>query len=115
MTGQDLRLDLGDAQATRDGLRRGAVVAGEHDNANAVRGEGSQRLGGGLLDRIGDRNDAGRLAVDSEENGGRPIAAQAFGFLTHGGGVDVQFGEETRIAERDLFTLDRSGHPFPRG
>ena len=64
----------------RDGLRCGAVVAGEHDDANAVSGERFQRVRSGLLDRIGNGNDANRLAVDGEENSGRTIAAQTFGF-----------------------------------
>ena len=55
------------------------------------------------------------LAVDGEENRGRTLAAQAFGVRAQGGGVDVQFREETRIAERDLFALDRAGHAFARG
>ena len=43
----------------RDGLRGGAVVAGEHHHANAVGGQRPQRVRRRRFDRIGDGNDAG--------------------------------------------------------
>ena len=56
--------------------------------------------GGGFLDRIGDGDDAGRLAVDGEENGGGAVAAQAFGVGGECIGVDSELLEERGGAER---------------
>ena len=65
---------------------RGAVVAGQHDDAHAVVAQRFQRLGRRRLDRIGDGDDAGDSAVDRDErspwrrrraNGRRRLRAQS--------------------------------------
>ena len=77
-SGRNLGFDLVDAEPPRHRLRRGAVVAGQHDDADFFRRDGSQRLGGRRSYRIGDGDDAGRAAVDGEKDRRRAVAAQAF-------------------------------------
>ena len=59
VVGQHLGLDPVDAQAAGDGLGGDPVVAGEHDDLDAVRAQGGQRRGGGVLDRVGDGEEPG--------------------------------------------------------
>ena len=99
--GQHLRLDLVDAEMARDRLRGGAVVAGEHHHAQAFAPQRRQRGGRRFLDRIGDRDHAGELAVERDEDRGRAVAPQALGFRFQRGGRDAELGEERRIAEHD--------------
>ena len=54
-----------------------AVVAGQHDDAHAVRAQAVERRRRRRLDRIGDGDDAGRLAVDGDEQHRRAVAAAA--------------------------------------
>ncbi len=89
---QDFRLDLGNAQALGDGECGGAVVAGEHHHAHAVGGQCSECRRCGGFDRVGDRDDAGQLAVHAEEYGGGAVAAQALGFSGERRCIDIQFG-----------------------
>ena len=77
--GQHLGLDLVDAEMARDRLRGGAVVAGEHHHAQPVAAQRRERGGRRLLHRIGDRDDAGELAVERDEDRGRAVAAQPLG------------------------------------
>ena len=63
----------------RHGLGRGRVVAGQHDDADAGRLERGDRSRGRRLDRIGNGDDAGRLAVDGDEDGGGAFPAQLVG------------------------------------
>ena len=78
LLGQHLGLDLVDAELLRHRLGRGAVVAGQHDDAHASRAcSASSAAGRRRLDRIGDRDDARGLAVDREEDRGRAVAAAA--------------------------------------
>ena len=63
VVGQHLGLDPVDAQAAGDGLGGDLVVAGEHDDLDALRSQRLERGGGGLLDGVGDgehARDAGR-------------------------------------------------------
>ena len=52
----------------------------------------------------------GELAVDRDEDRGRAVAPQPLGLGVERGGVDAQFGQERRIAERDPAALDRADH-----
>ena len=76
VVGQDLGLDPVDAEAAGDGFGGDPVVAGEHDDLDAVGAQRLERLGGGVLDRVGDGDDAGDLAVDADEDGGGAVGAQ---------------------------------------
>ena len=51
-----------------DGLGRGLVVAGRHDDLEAERVQLGDGLGGCRLDRIGDGDEPGKLAADGEEH-----------------------------------------------
>src|SRR3546814_6478684 len=56
---QHLGLDLIDAELARNGLGGRPVVAGEHDDPQAVRAELPYGLRRGLLDRVRDADQAG--------------------------------------------------------
>ena len=59
--------------------RGGAVVAGQHDDADAIRPQARERRRRRRLDRVGDGDDPGRLAVDRDEHRGRAVAPQRVG------------------------------------
>ena len=62
------------------------------------------------LDRIGDADDAGELAVDAEEYRGGAVGAQPLGFLRQRLRIDVELAEEFGIAEREPLALDHADH-----
>ena len=68
LVGQHFGLDVGDAKAARDGLRRGPVVAGQHDDVDALRRQRLQRLRRRRLHRVGDGEHSRQLAVDGDED-----------------------------------------------
>ena len=106
--GQHLGLDLVDAERSRHGLRGGAVVAGQHDDAKAFGPQRLQRSGCGLLHRVGDGDDAGELAVDGDEDRGRAVAAHPFGFGVERLRRNAELAEKRRVAERDALSLDHA-------
>ena len=59
--------------------RRGAIVAGQHDDADALGAQRGERVRRRLLDRIGDGDDAGELAIDRDEHRGGAVAPQFLG------------------------------------
>ncbi len=61
---QNIGLDLGDTERLRHRLRGRDVVAGQHDDAQAVGAQLPERLLRARLDRIGDGDDAGSPAID---------------------------------------------------
>ena len=103
---QHLGLDLVDRQPPRHGLRGGAVVAGEHDDADALPAQRRERVRRRRLDRIGDRDQAGGRAVDRDEDHGRAVLAQLLGFFRQRVGRDAELGEPARIAEREAPPVD---------
>ena len=52
------------------------------------------------------------LAVDGEEDRGGAVAAQALGFVGERRGIDIQFVEESGVAEREPLALDHADHAF---
>ena len=115
LVGQHLGLDLADAETARDGLRGRAVVAGEHDDADAVGAQGFERGLRRCLHRIGDGDDGGRLAVDADKDRGGPVSAQLVGFRGERARVDPQLLEETCIAERHALAVDGAERPLAGG
>ena len=57
----------------------GAVVAGQHDDLDAVACQRFQRRGRRRLHGIGNREHTGQLAVDCDVDDGGPVIAQVFG------------------------------------
>ena len=51
------------------------VLTGEHDHAQAFSVEVADGFGGGVLDRVGDRDHAGGATVDGQEHRGGALAA----------------------------------------
>ena len=79
VVGQHLGLDPVDAEAAGDGLGGDPVVAGEHDDLDAVGAQRLERRGGGLLDGVGDGDDPGDLVVDADEDDGGAVGAEPVG------------------------------------
>jgi hypothetical protein len=63
LLGQHFGFNVRYAELGRDGLGRGAVVAGQHYNANPVGLKVLKRRRSRCLDRIGHRDDTRRSAV----------------------------------------------------
>ena len=89
VVGQHVGLDPVDAEAAGDGFGGDPVVAGEHDDLDALGTERLERFGGGRLDRVGDGEDARHRAVDADEDGGRTFGAQPVGFARVSGPVSM--------------------------
>src|SRR5215475_9456422 len=77
---QHLGFDLGNPELLRNGLRRGAVVAGQHDDLDAFGRERLQRFRRRRLHGIGDRKQSSESAVDRNTNDSCAVGAQPFGF-----------------------------------
>ena len=100
MVGQHLGLDAVDAEAAGDGLGGDPVVAGEHDDLDALGAQRLERLGGGLLDRVGDGDDPGDLLVDADEDDGGAVGAEPVRLGRERAGVDALAGQEVGAAEQ---------------
>ena len=98
-----------------DRLRRGAAVAGQHDDADPVLAERPERLGRRGLDRVGHRDQARRAIVDDEEHRRLPFPAQRLGPLAELPRGHAERLQEPRVAKRDAAARDRARHPLPRG
>jgi hypothetical protein len=101
LLGQHVGLHLVDAELAGHGLRGGAVVAGQHHDAQPSRASCDDRLRRGLLDRIGDAEQAGDAAVERDEHHRLALGAQRFGALGEGTGIDAEVLEQRAVAERD--------------
>ena len=92
----------------RHSERRGAIVAGQHDDGDALRLQRRECRRRRRLDRIGDGEEAGELAVDGDENDRGTVVAQALGVVAQRVGGEAEFGKEFGVAERDAATLDQA-------
>ena len=79
VAGANLGQYLGDAQFLGDGLSRGAVVTGQHHQAQPLGPQTGKRLGGRGLDRVGQVEHACGLAVDGHQHDRMALAAWCFG------------------------------------
>src|SRR5690606_21442742 len=104
--GQDLRVNLVNAELPRDRLGGGAVIAGEHDDADAFAVQRLQRLGRRPLYGIGDGEDARDLAIHGGEDRGRAIGAELVGYVRERVRGDADLHQILRVAERDCLALD---------
>ena len=109
LLGQHFRLDFGDAELTRDGVGGGAVVAGQHDDADAFGAERGERRGRRLPDGVGDADHTGDLAARSRRRSRwRRRARRRVGL---GGPIadgDVRVGEVAGVADEDRLALDHA-------
>ncbi len=115
MLGQHLRLDLLDAEAMGHRFGGDPIVAGEHDDLDALLPQGAQRGGGARFDGIGDRDDPGGALVDADVDDGRTLGAQLIGAGGQLMGVDVMGGQEIRTAQDHGAALDHAKHTKPDG
>ena len=81
LIGQHFRLDLGDAEAPRDGICRRPVVAGQHDDLDAISRQRLQRIRRRRFHGVGDGEQSGQFAVDRHVDHGRAVAAQTLGLI----------------------------------
>ena len=93
LIGKDVGFDFGNAETPGDRHRGGAVVAGQHDHADVRLGQSFERRRSRRLDRLGDGENAGGLAVDGEENRRGAVITLRLRRLVQSGGIDAQFGE----------------------
>ena len=103
---QNLGVHFDDAQSAGDGHGRGAVVTGEHHDANAIGPQAFKRGGGRGLDGIGDGDHAGRSAIDRDQHGGAALGSQALGLGFQCGGIDMQVLQQGRIPHGNGATID---------
>ena len=73
---QHLGQHLVDAHLPGDGLGRPPVVAGDHHRTQAHAVQPGDGCRGRVLEHVGDRHDAGRVAVDGDEHGGLALGGQ---------------------------------------
>ena len=94
----------------RHGLRGGAVVAGQHDDADSVGPQARQRRRRRRLDRIGDGDDAGGLAVDGNEHGRRAVAPRVRRLgAPERRARNAEILQKLGVADGDLAAVDRAG------
>ena len=101
LIGQHFGLDVGDAELPRDGVGRGPVVAGQHDDLDAFGRQRLQRIRRRRLDRIGDGEQPRQLAVDGDVDHGGAVAAQALALVVQRLRIDAERLQEVRVAEHD--------------
>ncbi len=115
MLGQDFRLHLGDAELAGHCVRRRSIVAGQHDDLDALSIESGERIGGRRLYGIGNRENPGRPSVDRHQDCGCAVAAQLIGFLLEGRRVGPGLAEEGSIPDHNPAALDFADHALARG
>ena len=81
LVGQHFRLDVGDAEAFCDGVRRGPVVAGQHDDLDALGRQRFERIRRRRLHGVRNGEQACQLAVDRHVDHGRALAAQTLALI----------------------------------
>jgi hypothetical protein len=74
------------------------VIAGEHDDLDAVCSQAIKRRPRGRLDRVADRDDAARLAVDGNKQRRRTLAAQFVGIAAQVARFDPQVRQQLGVA-----------------
>jgi hypothetical protein len=74
VVGEDLGLDMFDAETPGHALGGDSVVAGEHDDLDAFDAQRPQRCWRGLLDGVRDGDDSCHLIVDADEDNGGSVA-----------------------------------------
>ena len=99
---------LVDAEPRGDRLGGGLVVAGGHDDLQPERMKLGDGLGGGGLDRIGDRHQAGKLAVGAEEHHRLAVFAPGLGRGGERRDVDAGALHQPLIAEQHHAAADAS-------
>ncbi len=110
LVGQDLGLDLVDAEPPRDGLRGRPAVAGQHDDAQAL-GAAAPRSASGVVSLIGSATPTrpATLAVDGDEHHRLALAAQAPRPRAASGPRRYRLASRQRaVAERDARAVDRA-------
>ncbi len=95
-------------------LRGGSAVAGEHDHAHALVAQRLQRLLRGGLDRIGDSEKPGGLAVDGDEENGLSLGAQDLRAASQSRGIGAHFGKKPGASHRHRVAANRSGDAVSR-
>ncbi len=85
------------------------IVAGQHDDLDALHRQRLQRIRRRRLYRIGDREQPGQLAVDRDVDDGGAVATQAFGLLIQGLAFNTERCQEVGIAQSHGLAADLAG------
>ena len=72
-------MDLVDAQSISHGFGRRVAIARRHDDPNACFMQHADRVGCGVLDGVGHRENASKSPVDRKVDDARALGTQLFG------------------------------------
>jgi hypothetical protein len=113
--GQYIGLNFFKSKAPRHGFSGDPVVTGHHDDADAFCLERCQGARRGLLNRIGNRNDPGRLATDCNKDGSCAFTAMAVGGIGQRCGINAELRQIGRVADGHAAAVDGADHTFAGG
>ena len=97
-----------------DRLSRRAIVAGQHDDPNALTAQATECRHGRRLDRIGHRDDAGRLAVNRHKKGRCTFLSQRLRVCLEIGANDTMILEQRGVPDGDTPAPAVPGHSLAR-
>ena len=110
---KDLGGDVVKAELATDSLCCSPAVAGQHDNAHPIPAQRPQRAARALLDRIGDRDEPGRDAVDRNQYDALAVFPKVFRAWGQARRLDAEGCEQSQIADGDLPSVDDPDDAFP--
>src|SRR5262249_16319207 len=102
LVGQDFSLDLSDAETARYGLGGRLIVARQHDDPDAIRGQRFEGFRRRRLDGVANGDDAANLPITGDVDDGCSVLAQPLGFRIQSLRENTKVPQKSRIAERDL-------------
>jgi hypothetical protein len=89
-----------------------SAVARQHDDAQPVALQGGDRVARAFLDRIGDRDQPRRPAVERHRHDGFAPVASGFRLRRQVAGRDAERLEQSGGADGDAMAVDRAGDPL---
>jgi len=110
LVGKNLGNDVVDLELPGHRLGRGPAITRQHNDADALKMERADRLGGAVLDRVGHADQAGRLAIDRDEHDRLSFGAQAFRLLGQLAKFDTELGHQRGIAEGHGTAVHAAAH-----
>src|SRR6185312_1326107 len=112
LIGQHVCHHFVDAETPRDGFSCTTIVAGQHDDPNAVTVQRLDCAGRTILDRVGDGHEASELAVDTHEHHAVAVRTMFVSLFFKSCNVDAVFAHQQGVAERNGTIFNHSLHPF---
>ena len=97
-----------------DRVCRHSIVAGQHDDADAVGLQRGERFGRAGLDRIGDPGNSCDASVKGDEDCGGSFVAKPVGRCGERAEVNASLLHDTLIADHDAASVDDAADALPR-